>query len=137
MITNDRAIALDFDKLGGLVPAVIQDAQSNRVLMVGFMNDAAFRATRDSRVVTFFSRTKGRLWTKGETSGNTLEVVEMLTDCDVDSLVIRVKANGPGVCHEGFASCFFRTDVNGEWQTNDQPAYDPESVYATITGAAQ
>jgi phosphoribosyl-AMP cyclohydrolase len=69
------------------------------------------------------------LWTKGETSGNTLEVLEILTDCDVDSLVLRVKANGPGVCHEGFASCFFRKDVDGGWQTNDTPTYAPEAVY--------
>lgn len=129
MTTTEPTSTLDFDKLGGLVPAVIQDADTNRVLMVGFMNDEAFRATRASGVVTFFSRTKGRLWTKGETSGNTLEVVDILTDCDVDSLVIRVKANGPGVCHEGFASCFFRLDVDGEWQTNDTPTYAPESVY--------
>jgi phosphoribosyl-AMP cyclohydrolase len=128
---------LDFDKLGGLVPAVIQDADTNRVLMVGFMNDEALRVTRETGRVTFFSRTRGRLWTKGETSGNTLDVVELLTDCDVDSLVVRVKANGPGVCHEGFASCFFRTDVNGEWRTNDVPAYDPESVYAANEGGAR
>jgi phosphoribosyl-AMP cyclohydrolase len=129
MTTTEPTSTLDFDKLGGLVPAVIQDADTNRVLMVGFMNDEAFRTTRATGVVTFFSRTKGRLWTKGETSGNTLEVVDILTDCDVDSLVVRVKANGPGVCHEGFASCFFRLDVDGEWQTNETPTYAPESVY--------
>jgi phosphoribosyl-AMP cyclohydrolase len=123
------AAGLDFDKLGGLVPAVIQDASSSQVLMVGFMNDEALRATVSTGVVTFFSRTKGRLWTKGETSGNTLEVVEIATDCDVDSVLIRVKANGPGVCHEGYASCFFRSHVNGEWSTNAERTYSPESVY--------
>jgi len=120
---------IDFDKLGGLVPAVIQDASTSQVLMVGFMNDEALRATVKSGVVTFFSRTKARLWTKGETSGNTLEVVEIATDCDVDSILIRVNANGPGVCHEGYASCFYRSSVNGVWRTNAERTYSPEAVY--------
>jgi phosphoribosyl-AMP cyclohydrolase len=123
------AAAIDFGKLGGLVPAVIQDATTSQVLMVGFMNDEALRATVASGIVTFFSRTKGRLWTKGETSGNTLEVVEIATDCDVDSVLVRVKANGPGVCHEGYVSCFFRSNVGGEWRTNAERTYSPDTVY--------
>src|SRR5579872_676868 len=100
---------LDFTKLGGLLPAIIQDASSGDVLMLGFMNVEAYAATQASREVTFFSRSRNKLWRKGEQSGHVLRVREMRVDCDVDSLLIRVDAVGPGVCHEGYRSCFFRT----------------------------
>ncbi|OKL41419.1 bifunctional phosphoribosyl-AMP cyclohydrolase/phosphoribosyl-ATP diphosphatase HisIE [Pontibacter flavimaris] len=96
---------LDFDKAGGLVPAVIQDNQTGQVLMLGYMNQAALDKTRQQGLVTFFSRSKNRLWTKGETSGHTLEVVSIAEDCDNDSLLIKVKPNGP-TCHTGSTSCF-------------------------------
>ncbi len=100
---------MDFSKLNGLVPAVIQDAASGEVLMVGFMNDEALAATRRSGFATFFSRTRNRLWMKGETSGNRLRVVEMLVDCDDDTLLVRVERLGTGtVCHTGARTCFFR-----------------------------
>lgn len=100
---------MDFSKLQGLVPAVIQDDASNEVLMVGFMNDEALRRTRDTGYATFFSRSRNQLWTKGETSGNRLEVVSMLTDCDDDTVLVRVRRLGDGnVCHTGQRSCFFR-----------------------------
>ena len=100
---------MDFSKLDGLIPAVIQDAQSAEVLMVGFMNEAALEITMRTGFATFFSRTRNKLWTKGETSGNRLEVVEMLTDCDDDTVLIRVKRLGDGnVCHTGERSCFFK-----------------------------
>ena len=100
---------MDFSKLDGLIPAVIQDADSAEVLMVGFMNEEALRITTETGFATFFSRTRNRLWTKGETSGNRLQVVEMLTDCDDDTVLVKVKRLGDGnVCHTGERTCFFR-----------------------------
>ena len=100
---------MDFSKLGGLVPAVVQDAASAEVLMVGFMNAEALEKTRRTGFVTFFSRTRNALWTKGETSGNTLEVVQILVDCDEDTLLLKVRRHGDGnVCHTGERTCFFR-----------------------------
>jgi phosphoribosyl-AMP cyclohydrolase len=100
---------VDFSKLQGLVPAVIQDVDSGEVLMVGFMNDEALAITRKTGFATFFSRSRNKLWTKGETSGNRLEVVQLLVDCDDDSLVVKVKRLGDGnVCHTGERSCFYR-----------------------------
>src|SRR5713101_2469601 len=108
---------LDFTKLGGLVPAVIQDVSSGEVLMLGFMNAEAYAATQQSGEVTFFSRSRNKLWRKCEQSGHVLRVREMRVDCDVDALLIRVEAVGPGVCHEGYKSCFFRRVSNdGEAQ---------------------
>jgi phosphoribosyl-AMP cyclohydrolase len=101
---------MDYSKLDGLVPAVIQDADTSEVLMVGFMNDAALAETRRTGFATFFSRTRNALWTKGETSGNKLEVVAILVDCDDDTVLLKVKRRGDGnVCHTGERTCFFRT----------------------------
>ena len=100
---------MDFSKLDGLIPAVIQDDLSGEVLMVGFMNDEALKRTQDTGFATFFSRTRGRLWTKGETSGNRLKVLRILQDCDEDTVLIKVERLGDGnVCHTGERSCFFR-----------------------------
>ena len=100
---------MDFTKLDGLIPAVIQDVDSAEVLMVGFMNEDALAITKRTGYATFFSRTRNTLWTKGETSGNRLEVVEMLTDCDDDTVLVKVKRLGDGnVCHTGQRSCFYR-----------------------------
>ena len=96
---------LDVSKMGGLVPAIIQDAETEKVLMLGFMNEEAYQKTMDSGRVTFFSRTKKRLWTKGEESGNFLNVVDMKVDCDNDTLLIRVHPMGP-VCHQGTDTCW-------------------------------
>ena len=98
---------MDFSKLNGLIPAVIQDERSNEVLMVGFMNEEALTRTRASGYVTFFSRTRNKLWMKGESSGNRLRVKSLHTDCDDDTLLIRVQREGAGVvCHLGTVSCF-------------------------------
>ena len=100
---------MDFSKLQGLIPAVIQDADSGEVLMVGFMNEEALAKTRDTGFATFFSRTRNKLWMKGETSGNRLQVTRLLVDCDDDSLVVQVKRLGDGnVCHTGERTCFYR-----------------------------
>ena len=100
---------IDFDKMDGLVPAIVQDAEEGDVLMVGFMNREAFDKTFATGYVTFFSRTRNKLWTKGETSGNRLKIVSAATDCDNDTLLFMVKVEGDGlVCHEGTRSCFTR-----------------------------
>jgi phosphoribosyl-ATP pyrophosphohydrolase/phosphoribosyl-AMP cyclohydrolase len=100
---------MDFSKLDGLIPAVIQDATSQEVLMVGFMNQEALTLTRQTGFATFFSRTRHKLWMKGETSGNRLQVVEMLTDCDDDTVLVKVQRLGDGnVCHTGERTCFYR-----------------------------
>lgn len=96
---------LDFEKMGGLIPAIIQDSCTGKVLMLGFMNEEALAKTEEIGKVTFYSRTKNRLWTKGETSGNFLNVVSIAADCDNDTLLIKVKPVGP-VCHTGSDTCF-------------------------------
>jgi phosphoribosyl-ATP pyrophosphohydrolase/phosphoribosyl-AMP cyclohydrolase len=101
---------MDFTKLEGLVPAVVQDAVSNEVLMVGFMNAEALARTRETGFATFYSRSRQTLWMKGETSGNRLEVVEAFTDCDDDTVLLKVRRLGDGnVCHTGQRTCFFTT----------------------------
>ncbi len=120
---------LDFTKLDGLVPAVIQDIDDGRVLMVGFMNEESFQRTRQSGKVTFFSRSRNELWTKGGTSGHYLLVKEIQVDCDEDTLLIKAEALGPGVCHNGFRSCFYRRLKNDEWDQFEDRAYDPDAVY--------
>ena len=100
---------MDYSKLNGLIPAVIQDADTAEVLMVGFMNDEALALTRTSGFATFFSRTRNKLWMKGETSGNRLAVTEILVDCDDDTVLVKVKRQGDGnVCHTGERTCFYR-----------------------------
>lgn len=120
---------LDFGKLDGLVATVIQDASSGRVLMVGFMNEEAFRKTVETGFAHFYSRSRNKLWLKGETSGHRLVVKEISTDCDRDAVLLKVEAIGPGVCHEGYQSCFFRQLDGKEWKVTEQRAYDPNAVY--------
>ncbi|MGA2038076.1 MAG: phosphoribosyl-AMP cyclohydrolase [Bryobacteraceae bacterium] len=120
---------LDFAKSGGLVTAVIQDHSSGRVLMVGFMNEEAFRKTVESGFATFWSRSRKKLWLKGESSGHRLVVKEITVDCDHDAVLVKVEAQGPGVCHEGYESCFFRRLDSGEWKVVDPRTYDPQAVY--------
>ena len=99
--------AIDFTKLDGLVPGIVQDAATGNVLMMGFLNEESYRKTLESGFVTFWSRTRKKLWMKGETSGNRLRIAEASTDCDNDTLLFRVVVEGDGlVCHEGTVSCF-------------------------------
>jgi phosphoribosyl-AMP cyclohydrolase len=101
---------MDYSKLDGLIPAIIQDAETSEVLMVGFMNEQALVETRRTGYATFFSRSRKTLWMKGETSGNKLEVLEILVDCDDDPLLLKVKRHGDGnVCHTGQRTCFYRS----------------------------
>ncbi len=106
-MTDD--IKIDFAKMDGLVPAIVQDAGSGQVLMVGFLNEASYAKTLETGYVTFWSRTRQKLWMKGETSGNRLRVIDAATDCDWDTVLFRVQVEGDGlVCHEGTVSCFTR-----------------------------
>ena len=105
-------MTIDFNKMNGLVPCIIQDAQSRRVLMLGFMNEDAYQKTMKEKRVTFYSRSKQRLWTKGETSGNFLQVVDIKHDCDNDTLLIMANPTGP-VCHTGADTCF--DEDNSSW----------------------
>jgi phosphoribosyl-AMP cyclohydrolase / phosphoribosyl-ATP pyrophosphohydrolase len=107
---------LNFEKLDGLVPCVVQDAQSHVVLMVGFMNEEAYTKTLKEKRVTFFSRSKQQLWTKGETSGNYLEVMDVLTDCDNDTVLIKAQPAGP-VCHTGADTCFNESNTRWDLKT--------------------
>jgi phosphoribosyl-AMP cyclohydrolase len=101
------AVEIDFGKMDGLTPAVVQDAASGEVLMLGFMNRAAYEKTLQTGYVTFFSRTRNQLWTKGETSGNRLKVIAATADCDLDTILCQVEVEGEGVvCHTGTRTCF-------------------------------
>ena len=120
---------LDFEKQDGLIAAIVQDANTHRVLMVGYMNREAVNKTVESGQVTFFSRSRQRLWTKGESSGHVLKLKSLAVDCDGDALLVQAEPVGPGVCHAGYESCFYRTLQNGDWQISEEPAYDPDAVY--------
>ncbi len=122
---------LDFSKLDGLIAAIIQDHLTGRVLMLGFMNEEAFRRTVETGYATFFSRSRNKLWLKGESSGHRLAVKEISTDCDQDALLLKVEALGPGVCHEGYESCFFRRLNDGAWVVHESRTYDPNAVYGS------
>jgi phosphoribosyl-AMP cyclohydrolase len=123
-------VELAFAKLDGLIPAVIQDHATREVLMLGFLNPEALECTQRTGEVHFYSRTRQRLWKKGETSGHVLRVRQLLFDCDADALLIRVDAVGPGVCHEGYRSCFFRELVpDGTTRTVAERAFAVEDVY--------
>lgn len=113
MLTQNDIETLDWDKNAGLIPAVIEDAVSGRVLMLAYMNREALQKTLETKRVTFFSRSKGRLWTKGETSGHFLNLVDLAADCDKDTLLVTVNAEGPA-CHLGTTSCF--GDLQSRWQ---------------------
>jgi phosphoribosyl-AMP cyclohydrolase len=119
-----------FAKAGGLVPAIVQDDRSGDVLMLGFMNEEALAETHRTREVVFYSRSRNRLWKKGESSGHVLKVREVLVDCDVDAILLRVEPVGPGVCHEGYRSCFFRRmEDDGSATVIAERTFAPEQVY--------
>jgi phosphoribosyl-AMP cyclohydrolase len=120
---------LNFDKQNGLIAAIVQDSTTKRVLMIGYMNREAFDKTLATRHVTFFSRSRQKLWTKGESSGHFLLLQSISTDCDGDALLVQAEPLGPGVCHDGYESCFYRTFENGGWVESETRAYDPETVY--------
>lgn len=123
---------IDFDKSGGLVPAIIQDDFTGDVLMLGFMNAESYQETRRTGEVVFFSRSRNKLWKKGESSGHVLKVRDMRVDCDADALLVRVNPLGAGVCHQGYRSCFFRSlDESGAARIVAERTFEPETVYRT------
>ena len=122
-------IKLDFDKMDGLIPAVIQDYESNEVLMLGFMNQEAWEATLETKNATFYSRTRQALWTKGKTSGNRQRLKEVRIDCDNDTVLLKVEQLGGAACHTGHKSCFFKKIENGSIKIVGKPVFDPAEVY--------
>jgi len=123
-------VEIAFAKAGGLVPAIVQDDRNGDVLMLGFMNEDALAETRRSREVVFYSRSQNRLWKKGESSGHVLKVREIRVDCDADAVLVRVEPVGPGVCHEGYRSCFFRRmEDDGTAKVIEERTFDPDRVY--------
>src|SRR6478752_8393066 len=120
---------IDFEKSGGLVPAVAQDADTGEVLMLAWMNREAFEETVRTRRAVYFSRSRGRLWRKGEESGHVQEVRDVLVDCDADTVLLKVKQVGGAACHEGYASCFFRRLDAGELTVVGERVFDPKKVY--------
>jgi phosphoribosyl-AMP cyclohydrolase len=124
------AMELDFEKENGLIPAIVQDAKNGEVLMLGFMNREAYDETQATGYVTFYSRSRKKLWMKGETSGQKLVLREMRVDCDRDALLVRAELEGGAVCHQGYRSCFFRTlDRDGNDTVNAQRVISPEELY--------
>jgi phosphoribosyl-AMP cyclohydrolase len=120
---------IDFDKAGGLVAAIAQDHQTGEVLMIAWMNREAFEETVRTGRAVYFSRSRGKLWRKGEESGNVQEVREILVDCDADAVLLKVNQIGGAACHEGYKSCFFRRLDQGEWKTIAERVFDPKAVY--------
>jgi phosphoribosyl-AMP cyclohydrolase len=119
----------DFDKAGGLLPAIAQDAESGLVLMLAWMNREAWEETLHTRRAVYFSRSRGRLWRKGEESGNVQEVREIYLDCDSDTILLKVHQKGGAACHEGYASCFFRRVTADGFEVVGERLFDPEAVY--------
>jgi len=113
----------------GLIPAIVQDHRSGQILMLGYMNAEAYEQTLRSGAVTFFSRSRQKLWTKGETSGHKLQVREVRIDCDNDALLIEAELSGPGCCHLGYESCFFRKVTEQGQETILRRQFDPSEVY--------
>jgi len=122
-------IKLDFEKQDGLIPVIAQDFETGEVLMLAYMNEESFKLTLDTGIAHYWSRSRSKLWKKGESSGNLQEVKEIRVDCDDDTLVIKVNQIGDAACHEGYKSCFFRV-VDGETlKVDGKRVFNPEEVY--------
>ena len=122
-------MTIDFDKAGGLVAAVAQDAETGAVLMLAWMNREAYEETLRTRRAVYFSRSRNRLWRKGEESGNVQEVVEVYVDCDADAVLLKVRQVGGAACHEGYPSCFFRRVEPDGLKVVGSRVFDPKQVY--------
>jgi phosphoribosyl-AMP cyclohydrolase len=120
---------IDFDKAGGLVPAIAQDAATGQVLMLAWMNREAYEETLRTGRAVYFSRSRGKLWRKGEESGNVQEVREVYLDCDADTILLKVHQAGGAACHEGYPSCFFRQVVPDGLRVVGERLFDPKQVY--------
>lgn len=122
-------IKLDFSKSNGLIPAIIQDAETGEVLMLAFMDEKALNLTLETKKTWFYSRSRDKYWMKGEQSGNTQEVVDVYTDCDSDSVLIKVIQKGGAACHTGNRSCFYVKWEKGDWVEHSNPLFNPDEVY--------
>lgn len=120
---------VDFEKSGGLVPAIAQDHQTGEVLMMAWMNRDAFEETVRTRRAVYFSRSRGKLWRKGEESGHVQEVKEIFVDCDSDTILLKVHQIGGAACHEGYKTCFFRRLDDGNLTVIGERVFDPKTVY--------
>jgi phosphoribosyl-AMP cyclohydrolase len=120
---------LKFDPSTGLVPAIAQDAETGQVLMLAWMNPEAYEETVRTKRACYYSRSRKKLWRKGEESGHIQEVKEIFIDCDADTILLKVKQIGGAACHEGYVSCFFRKVENGELQVLGERLFDPKEVY--------
>ena len=120
---------IDFDKAGGLVPAIIQDHRTGDVLMLGFMNSDSLAETRRTAEVVFFSRSRNKLWKKGESSGHVLKVREIRVDCDADTILLLVEQAGGIACHTGHERCFYRVLTDGAWREAEPVLKDPREIY--------
>jgi len=120
---------LDFDKGGGLLPAIVQDWKSGEVLMLAYINREAWEATISSGRAHYWSRSRNKLWLKGESSGHVQEIREILVDCDRDTVVFKVEQIGGAACHTGHRSCFYRRFEDGVFRETDAPVFDPKEVY--------
>ncbi len=119
----------DFEKGGGLVPVIVQDAETGEVLMLAYMNEEAWERTLATGKAHYFSRSRGKIWLKGETSGHVQEVRDVLLDCDADTVLLKVKQHGGAACHTGYRSCFYRRIRGGQVEIVGQKIFDPEEVY--------
>ncbi len=122
-------IQLDFSKIDGLVPAIVQDYKTNEVLMVAFMNEASWEASLSTGKATYFSRSRQKLWVKGESSGNIQVIKEIRIDCDNDTVLLKVEQIGGAACHTGHQSCFYQKVENGDIKIMGKPLFDPKEVY--------
>ena len=122
-------IKLDFNKTGGLVPAIVQDFQTGEILMLAYMNPDAFNATLSTGKATYYSRSRQSLWVKGETSGNMQLIKEIRVDCDDDTVLLKVEQLGDAACHTGHRSCFFKKVEGGSIRIMGKPIFDPREVY--------
>jgi phosphoribosyl-AMP cyclohydrolase len=122
-------ISLDFDKTGGLIPAIVQDFHTNEILMLAYMNQAAWEKTQETGIATFWSRSRQSLWVKGETSGHVQEVKDIRIDCDQDALILKVLQRGGAACHTGYRSCFYRRISGGSLEVIGERIFNPEDVY--------
>lgn len=122
-------VKLDFNKMNGLIPAVIQDVETGEVLMVAFMDEKALNLTLETKKTWFYSRSRNKYWMKGEQSGHIQDVIEVFTDCDTDSILIKVKQHGGAACHTGNRSCFYIRWEDGQWIEHSNPVFNPDEVY--------
>ncbi|MBE6367190.1 MAG: phosphoribosyl-AMP cyclohydrolase [Lentisphaerae bacterium] len=125
------SVELDFEKCGGLIPAIAQDHLTNEVLMMAYISPESWAETLKSGCATYFSRSRQQLWKKGESSGHLQKIKEILVDCDLDTVIFKVEQLGPGACHTGHRSCFYRRLENGQLEEISDPVFDADKVYSS------